>query len=121
MSRSSAQADDCHRVICEAQLGFFRAILKVDTDESCWQDGARDTAHWLVMRYGFSSWKANRFDRGRPGAGVPSAEYLKALGSGVLGADKVVELTRFATPGHRSRTDPLGRDRTLCRDQRPWG
>ena len=105
MSRSSTQADDCHRVICEAQLGFFRAILEVDTDESWWQDGARDTAHWLVMRYGFSSWKANRFVEAA--RALESLRWMsEALGSGVLGTDKVVELTRFATPDTEAELIP---------------
>ena len=84
MSQSFAQADECHRVICEAQLGFFRAILQVDTDESWWEDGARDTAHWLVMRYGFSSWKAYRFiEAARALDSLP--EVCKALGSASWG------------------------------------
>jgi hypothetical protein len=93
MSRSSAEADHWHHAMCEAQLGFFRAILKVDTDESWWEDGARDTAHWLVMRYGLSYWKAYRWiEAVRALESLP--EISRALGSGVLGADKVVELAR---------------------------
>ena len=54
-------------------------------------------AHWLQMRYGISDWKARRW--------IASAHALESLpltseafGSGRLGVDKVVELTRFATP-----------------------
>ena len=54
-------------------------------------------AHWLRMRYGISDWKARRW--------IASAHALESLpltseafSSGRLGVDKVVELTRFATP-----------------------
>ena len=60
-------------------------------------DGAHDMAHWLRMRYGISDWKARRW--------IASAHALESLpltseafSSGRLGVDKVVELTRFATP-----------------------
>jgi hypothetical protein len=54
-------------------------------------------AHWVAMRYGISDWKARRLDRLRPRpGGLPAV--AGALASGELGVDKVVELTRFATP-----------------------
>ena len=53
-------------------------------------------AHWLKMRYGVSDWKARRWI-----AAAHALESLpltsEAFGSGRLGVDKVVELTRFAT------------------------
>jgi hypothetical protein len=97
MSRSFAQADQCHRAMCEAQLGFLHAILEVDTDESWDAEGARDTARWIGMRYGISYWKAHRFiQAARALESLPLVS--EALSSGVLGVDKIVELTRFATP-----------------------
>jgi hypothetical protein len=97
MDESITQADRCHQAMCEAQRGFFRAILRVDTDELWWKDGARDTAHWLGMRYGISYWKAHRWiEAARALESLPALSEV--LGSGVLGVDKVVELTRFATP-----------------------
>jgi hypothetical protein len=54
-------------------------------------------AHWVAMRYGISDWKARRWI-----ASAHALEHLPAvagaLASGELGVDKVVELTRFATP-----------------------
>jgi Domain of unknown function (DUF222) len=54
-------------------------------------------AHWLRMRYGVSDWKARRWI-----AAAHALESLpltsEAFASGRLGVDKVVELTRFATP-----------------------
>lgn len=54
-------------------------------------------AHWLWMRYGISFWKASRW--------IAAAHALnelprisQAFASGEIGVDKVVELTRFATP-----------------------
>lgn len=98
-------ADRWHRAMGEAQMGFLRSILRVDTDELWWKDGARDTAHWLGMRYGVSYWKANRW--------VAAARALKslpalsgALSSGVLGVDKIVELSRFATPKTEAESIP---------------
>ena len=49
------------------------------------------------MRYGIPYWKAHRWiEAARALESLP--EVSKALGSGVLGVDKIVELTRFATP-----------------------
>ena len=59
-------------------------------------DGARDLAHWLWMRYGISDWKARRFiDAANALGRLP--RVTEALSTGALGVDKVVELTRFAT------------------------
>ena len=59
-------------------------------------DGARDLAHWLWMRYGISDWKARRFiDAANALGQLP--RVTEALTTGALGVDKVVELTRFAT------------------------
>jgi hypothetical protein len=53
-------------------------------------------AHWLAMRQGISQWKARRWI-----AAAHALEHLtdlaRALSSGELGIDKVVELTRFAS------------------------
>ena len=72
-------------------------MAEVD-DREIWRDsGARDTAHWLAMRYGISHWKARRW--------IEAAHALDRLPElsgvfvrGELGIDKVVELARFATP-----------------------
>jgi hypothetical protein len=89
--------DALHRLTCTVQRNLFSYIAEVDRRE-LWQDsGARDMAHWLWMRFGTSDWKARRW--------IASAQALESLpqiaeafSKGELGIDKVVELTRFATP-----------------------
>ena len=91
-----------HARVSAGQRELFRLIGEVDLRDS-WRDhGARDTAHWLSIRYGVSGWKARRW--------IAAAHALEALPhiseafeAGVLGIDKVVELTRFATTETESR------------------
>jgi hypothetical protein len=77
-------------------------IAQADRRKSWVDVGARDTAHWLSMRYGISYWKAQRWI-----AAAHALESLPsvagALASGELHMDKAVELTRFATPETESR------------------
>jgi hypothetical protein len=94
--------DGLHSQVCAGQRELFRVIAQVDLHEA-WRDaGAGDLAHWVCMRYGISYWKALRW--------IQAAHALEALpliseafASGVLGIDKVVELTRFATPETEER------------------
>jgi uncharacterized protein DUF222/HNH endonuclease len=79
------------------QRDLLRFIAEADRTEVWVDSGAHDMAHWLLMRYGISYWKAARW--------IACAHALEdlpliseALASGALGIDKVVELTRFATP-----------------------
>ena len=58
--------------------------------------GARDLAHWLSIRYGMSWWKADRWIKAAAALEQLPA-ITDALEAGVLGIDKVVELSRFAT------------------------
>ena len=89
--------DNANAQIGRMQRHMFRLIADADRKE-IWRDsGARDTAHWLAIRYGISEWKSRRW--------VGAAHALEnlpliaeALERGELGIDKVVELTRFATP-----------------------
>jgi Domain of unknown function (DUF222) len=89
--------DASHARVCAEQRRLFTFIAEADR-RSLWEsDGAHDMAHWLRMRYGVSDWKARRW--------IASAHALESLpltseafASGRLGVDKVVELTRFATP-----------------------
>lgn len=89
--------DAAHARTCRAQRELLSLIAEVDRSESWRDDGARDTAHWLGMRYGISYWKAHRWL-----AAAYALEMLPliddALSRGVLGIDKVVELCRLATP-----------------------
>jgi hypothetical protein len=88
--------------VCASQRELLRFIAEVDRRE-VWQDsGARDMAHWLVMRYEISYWKASRWIQASHG--LKSLPLIsQALASGALGIDKVVELTRFATPETEAR------------------
>ena len=88
--------DAAHQRISASQRELFDLIAAVDEREAWHEDGAHDMAHWLVMRYGISSWKAYRW--------IAAAKALESLPltsasfqRGDLGIDKVVELTRFAT------------------------
>lgn len=91
-----------HARIAAAQRRMLRLIGQADRRKSWVDVGARDTAHWLSMRYGVSYWKAQRWI-----AAAHALEFLPgvagALVSGELHMDKAVELTRFATPETESR------------------
>ena len=83
--------------VCSAQRGLLRCIAEADRRELWAEEGARDMAHLLGMRYGISHWKARRW--------VEAAHALEALPAtsdaferGRLGIDQLVELTRMATP-----------------------
>jgi Domain of unknown function (DUF222) len=91
-----------HAGIAAAQRRMLRLIAQANRRKSWVDVGARDTAHWLSMRYGISYWEAQRWI-----AAAHALESLPsvagALASGELHMDKAVELTRFATPETESR------------------
>jgi len=88
--------DRAHRRVSSAHRDLLALIAEVDRREAWRDDGARDTAHWLSMRYGISGWKAHRWIAAAHALdGLP--RLSAALASGALGVDKVVELARFAT------------------------
>jgi len=90
-------ADALNRHIAAAQVALFGVIAEVDR-RGVWRDsGARDLAHWLSIRYGMSWWKADRVIRSAT-ALHDLPVIAAAFEAGVLGIDKVVELSRFATP-----------------------
>ncbi|MCA1833476.1 MAG: HNH endonuclease [Actinobacteria bacterium] len=75
----------------------MRTIVELDEFDGWEQLGARDLAHYLCMSLGISEWKARRL--------IECAHALEklpriaeAFATGLLSEDKVVELTRFATP-----------------------
>jgi Domain of unknown function (DUF222)/HNH endonuclease len=91
-----------HARIAAAQRRMLRLIAQADHRKSWVEVGARDTAHWLSMRYGISYWKAQRWIAASHALeSLPSV--AGALASGELHMDKAVELTRFATPETESR------------------
>jgi hypothetical protein len=89
--------DARHRSVCAEQRDLFHLIVECDRAQ-VWKDwGARDFAHWLGMRYAVSYWKASRWIAcAHALEGLP--RIAEAFACGELGIDKVVELTRFATP-----------------------
>ncbi|MDP9234089.1 MAG: HNH endonuclease [Actinomycetota bacterium] len=88
--------DGSHREASRVQRELLGFVAEVDRRELWRGSGARDMAHWLSMRQGISQWKARRWI-----AAGHALEHLtdlaRALSSGELGIDKVVELARFAT------------------------
>jgi Domain of unknown function (DUF222)/HNH endonuclease len=92
-----ASLDEIHARISSSQRSMFELIAEAERGQ-VWRDsGARDMTHWLSIRYGISWWKADRWIRA-----ARALECLprlsEAFRSGELGIDKVVELSRFATP-----------------------
>ena len=89
--------DSSHGRFCSAGHELFTWIAEGDRQKVWRNSGARDMTHFIRMRCGISEWKARRW--------IASAHALEklpylseAFSSGELGIDKVVELTRFATP-----------------------
>ncbi len=95
-------ADALHARASAAQRELFGLILEIDLTGAWGNSGARDLAHWLVMRYGISYWKALRWIQAAH-ALVELPLISEAFASGALGIDQVVELTRFATPETEER------------------
>jgi hypothetical protein len=94
--------DGVHAEVSAAQRRLFHLIEEADRRE-LWRDsGARDMPHWLSMRFGISGWKARRWiAASHTLAALP--RLSSAFSNGELGIDKVVELSRFATPGTEAR------------------
>jgi hypothetical protein len=101
--RGVVQAIDAfHRLISRTERGLLRLLAEADRARVWHDDGARDMAHWLAMRYGISDWKARRWL-----AAADALERLpcisRALDHGEIGIDKVAELARFATADDEAR------------------
>jgi hypothetical protein len=88
--------DHANAAVCAAQLEFLRLVAQVDSLELWRGDGCADMAQWLLVRYGVSDWKARRWIAAAHAIDRPRVSA--AMSRGDLGIDKVVELTRFATP-----------------------
>lgn len=94
--------DRVHAQICSAERDLLALIARAEDAEIWRQDGARDLAHWLSMRYGITHWKARRWI-GAARALERLPKLSDAFRSGDLGIDKVAELCRFATSQAESR------------------
>jgi len=92
-----ARVHDLHREISSLQRQLLAALAELDTRGAWEDDGAHDMAHWTAMQLGVTYWKAARWvDAGQALPDLPAT--AGALDRAVLGIDKVVELTRLATP-----------------------
>jgi hypothetical protein len=88
---------ELRRTISAAERELLSCLAQVETHERWLDDGAHDMAHWVSMQLGVSRWKAERWvSAGRSLESLP--RVASAFAEGELGIDKVVELTRFATP-----------------------
>ena len=75
-----ASADAANARVGSAQRELLAAIAEIDRT-SAWEDqGARDLAHWVSIRYGISHWKACRW--------VHAAQGLETLPEDLRGAQK---------------------------------
>lgn len=91
------RCDKAHVGINRANREWFDSIGEIERSGIWADDGARDLAQWLWMRYGISDWKARRLiDAATALPHLPA--ITRALDDGRLGVDKVVELARFAQP-----------------------
>jgi Domain of unknown function (DUF222)/HNH endonuclease len=95
--RRIAHLDSLNGTACSTQREMLREIAELDSEETWVDTGAKCMTHWLSMRYGISYWKAERWLQASH-----ALEHLpliaQALARAEIGIDKVVELTRFATP-----------------------
>lgn len=90
-----------HQQISRQQRELLTSLATLEQRKAWLDDGARDMAHWVSMQLGISHWKASRWlSAGRALEELPAT--ATALGAGDLSIDKVVELTRLATPSREA-------------------
>jgi hypothetical protein len=86
-----------HTEVCSRQHTILTIIAELDERKLWRHDGCRDMAQWLAGQLGISPWMALRWVAASHAiSNLPLTS--KALQSGRLGLDKVLELCRFATP-----------------------
>jgi uncharacterized protein DUF222/HNH endonuclease len=112
--RLLGEIDQAHADLGKAHERFLRLVAEVDRYAIWADDGARDLAQWLWMRYGISDWKARRFIDAA--GALPTLPAISgALTRGELGIDKVIELTRFATFENEDGLVPWARQVSAAR------
>jgi hypothetical protein len=90
-----------HQQISSQQRELLVSLADLEEREAWLDDGARDMAHWVSMQLGVSHWKASRWlAAGRAIDELPAT--ARAFEAGDLSIDKVVELTRLATPSREA-------------------
>jgi len=88
----SARAD-----VGASQLRLLEAMAECERDATWLADGCRDFPHWISAQLGISNWSARRWVAASEA--LPRLTQVRdALGSGALSIDKVLELSRYATP-----------------------
>jgi hypothetical protein len=96
------RTDAVWTALSRAHFELLALLAEADRREAWRDQGAEDVCHWVSIRYGVSMWKAARWVEA--GRSLPSLPLVaKALASGQLGIDHVVELCRFATPATEQR------------------
>jgi hypothetical protein len=92
-----SELEAAHARVTTSERALLEVIARCEDSELWSRNGCRGLPEWLSQRLGVSNWKARRM--------VAAAEALpslprmaQALTEGRLSLDKVVELTRFATP-----------------------
>jgi len=92
-----AELQQAQSQVNHAQRALLRAILRCDLRRTYLQDDCRDTAQWVSLQLGVNGWKARRLVA--CAAALESLPHTeKAFEEGLLSLDKLVELTRLATP-----------------------
>ena len=97
-----AGVDRLHAGISAGLRELFSYIVECDRRELWRPDGCRDMAQWLAGRLGISRWNAARWTKAA-WALEELPHIASVLATGALCVDKVVELTRFATPASEAR------------------
>lgn len=92
-----ARVHELKRAASAAQREMLDCLAQLEMHEAWLDDGAHDMPHWVSMQLGVSRWKAERWVAA--GAELRSLPAISAaFDAGKIGIDKVVGLTRFATP-----------------------
>jgi hypothetical protein len=92
-----ARVHELKRAASAAQREMLDCLAQLEMHGRWLDDGAHDMPHWVSMQLGVSRWKAERWVAA--GAELRSLPAISAaFDAGEIGIDKVVELTRFATP-----------------------
>ena len=92
-----ARVHELNLVVSSAQREMLSCLAELEQHEAWLDDGAHDMPHWVSMQLGVSRWKAERWVAA--GAALESLPAIaESFASAEIGIDKVVELTRFATP-----------------------
>lgn len=95
--RARARLGRAQAAVAAAQRHLLDVLLDCAQSEVWRSDGCADLAHWVSVHLGISEWMARRW----VGAALALRNLphiARALETGVLPLDKVIELSRFATP-----------------------